>query len=163
MLAAAGICGASSSQAPYLSHTCRDKSVHIGSRSLRCSSSPPKVCRTFRGPRNYVSPHPPRRHKLHIFRACAFKKRFEQALNHSAAPPLPKKTVGLFRDPVIMFRHTRPSGFAPRKAWSSHSLSHRDTPCFLISPPRCIVHRTRFGGSTLRFRRGPIGRSLRSD
>jgi len=51
-----------------------------------------------------------RRHKLRISRACAFKELFAQALNHSAAPPLPKKSVGLFGGPVIMFRHTRPSG-----------------------------------------------------
>jgi len=54
MLAATGICGASSSQAPYLSRLRLQKSVCAGSQSLRCSSSPQKVCRTFRGPRNYV-------------------------------------------------------------------------------------------------------------
>ena len=53
-----------SSQAPYLSRPCLDKSVHTGSRSLRCSSSPQNVCRTFRGPHNYVSPHPPIGHPL---------------------------------------------------------------------------------------------------
>ncbi len=45
-----------------------------------------------------------RRHKLRISRACAFKNLFAQALNHSAAPPLPEKSVGLFGGPVIMCR-----------------------------------------------------------
>ena len=41
----------------------------------------------------------PRRPKLHIFRARAFKNLFSRALNHSAAPPLPKKSCRLSGDP----------------------------------------------------------------
>ena len=36
----------------------------------------------------------------------------------------------------------------PSKTWSPHSLGAlRDSPCFFTSPPRFIVHLTRFGGS----------------
>ena len=45
---------ASSSQASYLSHP-RLKKACAGSQSFRCSSSPQKVCRTFRGPRDILS------------------------------------------------------------------------------------------------------------
>ena len=57
---------------------------------------------------------------------------------------------------VIVFRQCRRQGNVgnadPSKTWSPHSLGAlRDFPCFFTSPPRFIVHRTRFGGSPPAF------------
>ena len=114
-------CGGKHECLPYDSHLCNIERQYVF-RHTRPSGF---------APRKAWSSHSLRRHKLRISRACAFKNLFARALAHSAAPPLPKKSVGLFGDPLYI------------------------TPCFLISPPRCIVHRTRFGGSTLRSRREP--------
>ncbi len=53
----------------------------------------------------------PRRHKLHIFRARAFINLFAQALNHSAAPPLPKKSCRLFVGPGMYCLRSKISRF----------------------------------------------------
>ncbi len=53
----------------------------------------------------------PRRHKLHIFRARAFKNLFSRALNHSAAPPLPKKSCRLSGGPVMYCLRSKISRF----------------------------------------------------
>ena len=43
----------------------------------------------------------PRRRKLRIVRTRALKLLYARALIHSAAPPSPKKSLGLFGDPVF--------------------------------------------------------------
>ena len=95
------ICGASSSQVPYLSRPCLDKSVHTGSQSLRCSSSPQKVCRTFRGPHYYVSPHPP-------FGLCPSESMVVSLAVASWYSLFPHLTASLYRPPDALRRFDPP-------------------------------------------------------
>ena len=53
-----------------------------------------------------------RRHKLHISRARVMINLFTRAPAHSAAPPLPKKSVGLFGGPGMYCVHLKNTPFS---------------------------------------------------
>ena len=58
-------------------------------------------------------------------------KHFPRALNHSAAPPLPKKSVGLFGDPGIYYLRSKIHRFHPgclhRASLSGEKQTKRQT------------------------------------